>query len=106
MQPLAIAAVTIGVVMLVGVTVTLILVRRRSAGRGSAGFNPWQRHGSLPLVAAGLVLGIIARTGSGQTPTTHETMFAVTTVLLLGALLCALAGAMAATGRWPGRNRA
>jgi hypothetical protein len=33
-------------------------------------------------------------------------MFAVTTVLLLGALACALAGAVAATGRWPGRNRA
>jgi hypothetical protein len=29
-------------------------------------------------------------------------MFAVTTVLLLGALACAVA----ATGRWPGRNRA
>jgi hypothetical protein len=106
MQPLAIAAVTIGVVMLVGVTVTLILVRRGTASRGSAGLKSWQRHGSLPLVAAGLVLGIIARTGSGQTSATHATMFAVTTVLLLGALACALAGAVAATGRWPGRNRA
>jgi hypothetical protein len=57
-------------------------------------------------VAAGLALGIIARTGSGQTSATHETMFAVTTVLLLGALACALVGAVAATGRWPGRNRA
>ena len=105
MQPLAIAAITIGVVMLVGVTVTLILARRR-ATPGPVGFNPWQRHGSLPLVAAGLALGIIARTGSGQTSATHEIMFAVTTVLLLGALACALAGAVAATGRWPGRNRA
>jgi hypothetical protein len=66
MQPLAIAAITIGVIMLVGVTVTLILVRRR-ATPGPVGFNPWQRHGSLPLVAAGLALGIITRTGSGQT---------------------------------------
>jgi len=57
-------------------------------------------------VAAGLALGIIARTGSGQTSATNETMFAVTTVLLFGALACALAGAVAATGRWPGRNRA
>jgi hypothetical protein len=105
MQPLAIAAVTTGVVMLIGVPVTLILVRR-GAKPGPAGFNPWHRHGSLPLVTAGLALGIISRTGRAQTSATHDTMFAVTTVLLLGALLCALAGAAAATGRWPGRNRA
>jgi hypothetical protein len=111
MQPLAIAAVTAGAVMLIGVSVTLILVRRRALGArgarpGPAGFNSWHRHGSIPLVAAGLTLGLISRIGGGQTSSTHDIMFAVTTVLLLGALLCALAGATAATRRRPDSNQA
>jgi hypothetical protein len=111
MQPLAITAVALGVVMLAGVTVTLIRVRRGSAGRGSvgrgsAGFNLWHRHGTIPLAAAGLAVGVVARMDSSQTSLTHDIMFAVTTVLLLGALMCALAGAAAATGRRPDSNRA
>jgi hypothetical protein len=93
MQPLAIAAIALGAVMLAGVAVTLVLSRRRAA-RGPAGH--WNRHGSIPLAAAGLALGAITRTGSGQTSATHVVMFTVTTVLLVGALLCALAAATAA----------
>jgi hypothetical protein len=105
MQPLAIAAVALGVVMLVGVSVTLIQARRRG-GVSSAGH--WNRHGSAPLAVAGLALGVIARAGGGQTSTTHVVMFTVTTVLLVGALLCALAGAAfaTATGRRPDGNQA
>ncbi len=111
MQPLAIAAVTTGAVMLIGVAVTLILARRgvlgaRGARAGAARFNSWHRHGSFPLVAAGLTFGAISRIGGGQTSATHDIMFAVTTVLLLGALLCALAGAAAATRQRPDSNRA
>ena len=101
MQALAVVAVVLGAVMLVGVAVTLIVARR-----GPAGFSSWNRRGTIPLAAAGLALGIIARTGSGQTSATHDTMFAVTTVLLSGALLCALAGATAATRRSPDRDQA
>jgi hypothetical protein len=101
MQPLAIAAVTIGAVMLIGVAVTLIRARRAAAG-----LNSWHRHGTIPLVAAGLALGAISRIDTGQTSLTHDTMFAVTTVLLLGALLCALAGAAAATRRRPSSDQA
>jgi hypothetical protein len=104
MQPLAIVAVTTGAVMLIGVAVTLIRARRgprgvRAARSGPAGFNSWHQHGTIPLVAAGLALGAISRIGSGQTSATHDIMIAVTTVLLLGALLCAVAGAAAATRR-------
>jgi hypothetical protein len=104
MQPLAIVAVTTGAVMLIGVAVTLIRARRgspgaRAARSGSAGFNSWHQHGTIPLVAAGLALGAISRIGGGQTSATHDIMIGVTTALLLGALLCALAGAAAATRR-------
>ncbi len=105
MQPLAIAAIALGVVMVAGVLVTLIRVRRGPM-RDAAGFSSWNRHGSVPLAGAGLALGVVARIGTGQTSATHEIMFAVTTVLLLGALLCALAGAVAATRRRPDSNRA
>jgi len=100
MQALAIVAIAAGVVMLAGVSVTLVRERRR-AGHGSAG--RWNRHGSVPLAAAGLALGAIARAGSGQTSVTHVVMFTVTTVLLGGALLCAVAAATtaAAAGRRP-----
>jgi len=105
-QSLAIAAVAIGAVMLAGVAVTLVLVRRR-ARPGPAGANSWHRHGTLPLVSAGLALGVVSRVGSGQTAATHDILFAVTTVLLLGALGCALVGATAATRqRRPGSNQA
>ncbi len=105
MQPLAIIAIALGVVMVAGVLVTLTRVRRGPM-RGAAGSNSWNRHGSVPLAGAGLALGVVSRIGSGQTSATREVMFAVTTVLLLGALLCALAGAVAATRRRPDSNRA
>src|SRR5580658_4335432 len=103
MQALAIVAIAAGAVMLAGVSVTLVRERRRAA-HGSAGY--WNRHGSVPLAAAGLALGAIARTGSGQTSVTHVVMFTVTTVLLGGALLCALAAAAAAAGRRPDGDQA
>jgi hypothetical protein len=87
MQQLAIVAIVVGVIMIIGVAGTLIRARRGAAGH-------WNRHGTVPLAAAGLALGVITRMGSGQTSATHVVMFTVTTVLLLGALLCALAGAV------------
>jgi hypothetical protein len=99
MQPLAITAIVVAVIMIIGVSVTLIRVRRGAAGR-------WNRHGTVPLAAAGLALGAITRIGSGQTSATHTVLFTVTTVLLLGALVCALVGATAAIGRRPSRDQA
>jgi hypothetical protein len=106
MQALAIVAIAAGAVMLAGVSVTLVRERRRAAETGTAG--RWNRHGSVPLAAAGLALGAIARTGSGQTSVTHVVMFTVTTVLLGGALLCAVAAATtaAAAGRRPDSDQA
>jgi hypothetical protein len=95
MQPLAIGALTCGAIMVIGVSVTLILTRRGIKPR-PAGINRWQLHGSIPLGAAGLALGAISR-GSGQAPTTHNVILATATTLLLGALLCALAGAVTET---------
>jgi hypothetical protein len=104
MQPIAIAAVAIGIVMIMGVSATLAMTRRRISP-GPRGVNRWHLHGSIPLAAAGLTLGVISR-GSGQTPATHHVLFTVTSVLLLGAFLCAVAGATSATGGRPGSNRA
>jgi hypothetical protein len=95
MQPLAIVALTAGAVMLIGVSVNLILTRRAIKPR-PAGVNRWQLHGTIPLAAAGLALGVISR-GSGQSPATHTVVFATVTALFVGALLCALAGAVTET---------
>jgi hypothetical protein len=95
MQPLAIGALACGAVMVIGVLVTLILTGRGVKPR-PAGINRWQLHGSIPLGAAGLALGAISR-GGGQSPATHDVIFATATALLLGALLCALAGAVTET---------
>jgi hypothetical protein len=92
MQAIAILAVVVGVVMVLGVCVTLAAVRRP----GHPDVRRWYVHGSMPLAGAGLVLGVISRSG-GQTPVTHNVMYLTATVLLVGALLCALAGAGAAT---------
>jgi hypothetical protein len=93
MQFEAIAALASGIVMAVGVSVTLFL-SRRAEPRGA--LNRWQRHGAIPLVAAALALGVISRSGA-QSPGTHDILYVEVTVLLLGASLCALAGAAAAT---------
>jgi hypothetical protein len=53
---------------------------------------------------AGLTLGAISRT-SGQSPLTHDILYAETTTLLLAALLCALVGAAAAMRQRPGSDR-
>lgn len=95
MQPVAIAAIVVGVSMVIGVSATLVVARRGGWGNG-ARTNRWQVHGSVPLAGAGLAFGVISREG-GQTPATHDALFAVTTALLLGAVLCALAGAATAT---------
>jgi hypothetical protein len=95
MQPLAIWALASGIVMVAGVSVTLVLTRRAIKPR-PAGINRWQLHGSIPLGAAAVALGAISR-GSGQSPATHNVIVATAGALLLGALLCAVAGA--ATGK-------
>jgi hypothetical protein len=43
-----------------------------------------------------VAIGVISR-GGGQSPATHEVVYAVAATLLLAALLCALVGAAVAT---------
>lgn len=97
MQPLAIFVIASGLVMVIGVLATLVWTRRviRPA---RARISRWQRHGSIPLAAAALALGVVSR-GSGQTPSTHDAIFATAGALLLGALLCTAAAAVTRTRR-------
>ena len=95
MQPLAIGALVSGGLVVLGVVVTLI-VTRRDTKLGRVTVNRWNRHGSLPLVGAGVVIGVISR-GGGQSPVTHEVVYVVAAALLLAALLCALVGAAMAS---------
>ncbi len=95
MQPLAIGALAAGAVMVIGVVVMLIRTRRQ-AGVQRAGRNRWNRHGSFPLAAAGVAIGVISR-ASGQSSATHDVVFAVAAALLLAALVCALVGATVAS---------
>lgn len=95
MQPLAIWALASGIFMVVGVSLALVLTRR-DVKPLPAGINRWHRHGSIPLAAAGLVLGAISR-GSGQSPATHSIVFATAGALFVGALLCAVTGAVTVT---------
>ena len=60
MQPLALWALSCGIIMTIGVSVTLVLTRRAIRPH-PLGAHRWQRHGSIPLGAAGLVLGAISR---------------------------------------------
>jgi hypothetical protein len=95
MQPLAIGVLVSGGLVVLGVVVTLILTRRDTkAGRVTV--NRWNRHGSLPLAGAGVVIGVISR-GGGQSPATHDVVYAVAAALLLAALLCALVAAALAS---------
>jgi hypothetical protein len=97
MQPLALAALAVGALMLAGVATTLIRARRdKGPRRGVA--NRWHRHGSIPLAGAGLALAVVSR-GGGQSAATHDIVYAETVALFLAALVCALAGAAAATRR-------
>jgi hypothetical protein len=93
MQPLAVAALISGVVMILGVTVTLIRTRHEIKSHRIA-VNRWTLRGSIPLAGAGLVLGVISKSG-GQSPATHGVLYGVATTLFLAALLLALAGAAA-----------
>ena len=95
MQPLAIGVLVSGAVVVLGVVVTLF-VTRRDTKPGRVTVNRWNRHGSLPLVGAGVVIGVISR-GGGQSPVTHEVVYVVAAALLLAALLCALVGAAMAS---------
>lgn len=95
MQPLAIAALSSGVVMILGVAATLIRTRHDITSPHVM-TNRWNRHGSMPLAAGGLVLGAISRAG-GQSPATHDTVYATAVTLFVAALLCALIGAAAAS---------
>jgi hypothetical protein len=98
MQPLAVAGLISGVVMILGVTVTLIRTRHELKSHRVA-INRWTLHGSIPLAAAGLALGVISKSG-GQSPVTHDVLSGVATTLFLAALLLAVVGAAAAhTGR-------
>jgi hypothetical protein len=95
MQPLAIGVLVSGGLVVLGVVVTL-MVTRRDTKPGRVTVNRWNRHGSLPLVGAGVVIAVISR-GGGQSPVTHEVVYVVAAGLLLAALLCALVGAAVAS---------
>jgi uncharacterized protein (DUF2126 family) len=95
MQPLAIGALVSGGLVVLGVVVTLFLTRR-DAKPGRVTVNRWNRHGSLPLAGAGVVIGVISRSG-GQSPVTHNVVYEVAAALLLAAVLCALVGATVAS---------
>jgi hypothetical protein len=95
MQPLAVGVLVSGGLVVLGVAVTLILTRRDTTRRRVT-VNRWNRHGSLPLAGAGVVIGVISR-GGGQSPVTHDVVYAVAAALLLAALLCALVGSAVAS---------
>ncbi|MGH3154444.1 MAG: hypothetical protein ACRDOB_27485 [Streptosporangiaceae bacterium] len=94
MQPLAVVALTVGLLMIIGVAATLIRTRHASRPH-PARVNRLQRHGTIPLAGAGLALAVVSRSG-GQSPATASITFAVALAVLLAALLCALVGAAAA----------
>ncbi|HEV2251686.1 MAG TPA: hypothetical protein VGS06_00685 [Streptosporangiaceae bacterium] len=95
MQPLAVVVLVSGGLVVPGVVVMLILTRRDTKP-GRVTVNRWNRHGSLPLSGAGIVIGVISH-GGGQSPVTHDVVYAVAAALLLAALLCALVGAAVAS---------
>jgi hypothetical protein len=97
MQPLALAALAVGALMVAGVAITLILTSRdKRPRRGLA--SRWHRHGSVPLAGAALALAVVSR-GGGQSAATHDIVYAETVTLFLAALVCALVGAAAAMRR-------
>ena len=94
MQPLALWALACGIIMIIGVSAALVLTRR-AVRPHPLGAHRWQRHGSIPLGVAGLVLGVISRT-AGQSAVTHDVIVATGGALVLGALACAAAGGVTA----------
>jgi hypothetical protein len=106
MQPLAIAVLAVTVVMILGVVTTLFLTRNNGAA-GRFAISRWHQHGSIPLAGAGLVFAAISRaSGLALAPATQDVVYAAATTLLIGALLCALTGAVASTRRQHGGDRA
>jgi hypothetical protein len=95
MQPLTVYAIASAVVMVLGVSAVLLRTRRNAKPR-PGGLSRWNRHGSIPLAAAGLAEGVIARS-SGQSAASHEVLYLVSVTLLAAALLCATVAAAAAT---------
>jgi FtsH-binding integral membrane protein len=93
-QPLTVYAIASAAVMVLGVSAVLLRTRRDAKPR-PAGLSRWNRHGSIPLAAAGLAEGAIAR--SGQSAASHEILNVVSVTLLAAALLCATVAATAAT---------
>jgi cytochrome bd-type quinol oxidase subunit 2 len=102
MQLLTVFAIASAVVMILGVSATLLRTRRDVKAR-SAGLSRWNRHGSIPLAAAGLAEGAIARS-SGQSAASHQIVYVVSVMLLAAALFCATVGATAATRRRHGSD--
>ena len=103
MQPLTVFAIVSAVVMVLGVS-SVLLRTQRDPKPSPAGLIRWNRHGSIPLAAAGLVEGVIARS-NGQSADSHEILYAVSVTLLAAALLCATVGATAATRQRHGSSR-
>jgi hypothetical protein len=104
MQPLAMYAIVLSVVVVVGVSAALALTRRGGRRRPTR-INRWHLHGSIPFAGAALAFGAISRS-SCQTPATHSVLVVLTDTMLLGAFLCALYRAIAATRQRPSGNRA
>lgn len=104
MQPLAISALATTAVMIIGVASTLFLTRKKAA-RGPVAIGRWNRHGSVPLAAAGLVLAVVSRAG-GQAPATRDIVYTAALLLLIGALLCAVTGAVTRARPPRGSSRA
>jgi hypothetical protein len=95
MPPIVIAVVALGVAMAMGIPATLAIARR--SGRSvQAAVRRWHLQGSVPLAAAGLVLGVVSRQ-AGQSPVTYDVTYVVAGTLLFAAFLLALAGASAVT---------
>jgi hypothetical protein len=104
MQPLAISALAITVVMIIGAASTLFLTRKNSPN-GPVTIGRWHRHGSVPLAGAGLVLAALSR-ASGSAPATRAVVYTAAITLLIAALLCAVTGAASHTRQQRGSGRA
>jgi len=84
-----------------GTDTGILPVKHYDAASGSA--DGATNAGPIPLAGGEVALGAISRT-SGQSPTTHDTLYAVATTLFLAALPCALIGAArGSSGRSTGR---
>lgn len=76
--------------VIIGASLALIMTRHDPRPRR------WLRLGSVSLASAGLAFGVVSRSG-GQAPATRDVFSLLTITMLVAALLCAVAGAAAAT---------